>query len=87
MTNFLPIIRPTRVRLYLLLLQSMFLVLYGFHLISPISRIQVGLFIVLATLTLLLLTIPRVLCRDGVVYRPCYLEQCLRPVYDLRGKH
>ena len=59
MTNFLPIIRPTRVRLYLLLLQSMFLVLYGFHLISPISRIQVGLFIVLATLTLLLLTIPR----------------------------
>jgi len=59
MTNLLPIIRPTRVRLYLLLLQSMFLVLYGFHLVSPISRIQVGLFIVLATLTLLLLTIPR----------------------------
>ena len=59
MTNFLPLIRPTQVRLYLLLLQSMFLVLYGFHLISPISRIQVGLFIVLATLTLLLLTIPR----------------------------
>ena len=59
MTNFLPLIRPTRVRLYLLLLQSMFLVLYGFHLISPISRIQVGLFIVLATLTLLVLTIPR----------------------------
>ena len=59
MTNFLPLIRPTQVRLYLLLLQSMFLVLYGFHLISPISRMQVGLFIVLATLTLLLLTIPR----------------------------
>jgi diguanylate cyclase (GGDEF)-like protein len=46
-------------RLYLLLLQSMFLVLYGFHLISPISRMQAGLCIILATLTLLLLTIPR----------------------------
>jgi diguanylate cyclase (GGDEF)-like protein len=60
MTNFLPIIRPTRVRLYLLLLQSMFLVLYGFHLVSPISRVQVWLSVVLATFTLLVLTLPRV---------------------------
>ena len=53
MTHFLPLIRPTRVRLYLLLLQSMFLVLYGFHLVSPISRVQVWLCVVLATFTLL----------------------------------
>jgi diguanylate cyclase (GGDEF)-like protein len=55
----LPLIRPTRVRLYLLLLQSMFLVLYGFHLVWPLSRVQASLTLVLLTLTLLLLTIPR----------------------------
>jgi len=60
MTHFLPLIRPTRVRLYLLLLQSMFLVLYGFHLVSPISRVQAGLIMALATFTLLVLTISRV---------------------------
>lgn len=60
MTHFLPLIRPTRVRLYLLLLQSMFLTLYGFHLVSPISRAQAGLIMALATFTLLVLTIPRV---------------------------
>jgi diguanylate cyclase (GGDEF)-like protein len=60
MTHCLPLIRPTRVRLYLLLLQSMFLVLYGFHLVSPISRPQAGLIMVLATFSLLVLTIPRV---------------------------
>jgi len=59
MQNLLPIIRPARVRLYLLLLQSMFLMLYGFHLASPISRIQAGLSVMLATFTLLLVTIPR----------------------------
>jgi hypothetical protein len=54
-------IRPTRVRLYLLLLQSMFLLLYGFgvHFLSTISRMQAGLSALLATFTLLLLTIPR----------------------------
>ena len=60
MTHFLPLIRPTQVRLYLLLLQSMFLVLYGFHLVSPISRVQAWLSVVLATFTLLVLTLPRV---------------------------
>ena len=59
MTNFLPLIRPTRVRLYLVLLQSMFLVLYGSHLITPLSRIQALLTLSLATLTLLVSTIPR----------------------------
>jgi diguanylate cyclase (GGDEF)-like protein len=59
MTTLVPIIRPARVRLYLLLLQSMVLLLYGFHLVSPLSRMQAGLCVVLALLTLLLLTIPR----------------------------
>lgn len=59
MTNLLPLIRPARVRLYLLLLQSLFLLLYGFHLIPPISRIQAGFCVTLVTLTLLVATIPR----------------------------
>jgi diguanylate cyclase (GGDEF)-like protein len=59
MTTLLPLIRPARVRLYLLLLQSMFLLLYGFHLIPPISRIQAGFCVTLLTLTLLVVTIPR----------------------------
>jgi diguanylate cyclase (GGDEF)-like protein len=59
MTNLLPLIRPARVRLYLLLLQSMFVVLFGFHLMSPLSRMQAGLCVVLLTLSLVLLTAPR----------------------------
>src|SRR5918995_3281297 len=59
MTNLLPLIRPARVRLYLLLLQSMFLLLYGLHLIPPISRVQAGFSVTLVTLTLLVVTIPR----------------------------
>ena len=59
MTNLLPLIRPARVRLYLLLLQSLFLLLYGFHLIPPISRIQAGFCVTLVTLTLLVATIHR----------------------------
>jgi diguanylate cyclase (GGDEF)-like protein len=59
MTTLLPLIRPARVRLYLLLLQSLFLLLYGFHLIPPISRIQAGFSVTLVTLTLLVVTIPR----------------------------
>jgi diguanylate cyclase (GGDEF)-like protein len=37
----------------------MFLMMYGFHLASPISRMQAGLSVVLATFTLVLVTIPR----------------------------
>ena len=59
MSYLLPMIRPMRVRLYLLLLQSMFLVLYGFHLPSPISRMDAGLCLALAVLTLLVATIPK----------------------------
>ena len=60
MTSCLPMIRPARVRLYLLLLQGMFILLYGFHLASPISRAEALLSASLATITLLILTIPRV---------------------------
>ena len=59
MNQYLPLIRPARVRLYLLLLHSMFLVLYGCHVTWPLSPVQAGMGIVLAILTLLLLTIPR----------------------------
>jgi diguanylate cyclase (GGDEF)-like protein len=59
MTNLLPLIRPARVRLYLLLLQGMFVVLFGSHLMSPLSRAQAGLCVVLVTLSLVLLTAPR----------------------------
>ena len=59
MTSCLPMIRPARVRLYLLLLQGMFVLLYGSHLTSPISRAEAVLSAALATITLLVLTIPR----------------------------
>ena len=59
MTNYLPPIRPARIRLYLIFLQSMFLLHYGSHLLLPLSRLQAGLTLLLATLTLLLLTMPR----------------------------
>ena len=59
MNKLLPLIRTTRIRLYLVLLQSMFLVVYGWHLVSPVSREQAGLGVILATITLLLLTFPR----------------------------
>jgi predicted signal transduction protein with EAL and GGDEF domain len=39
----------------------MFLILYSYHLVSPISREQTGLGVILATVTLLLLTFPRTL--------------------------
>jgi diguanylate cyclase (GGDEF)-like protein len=48
-----------RVRLYLLLLQSLFLLLYEFHLITPVSRVHAAFSVALATLTLLLVTVPR----------------------------
>ena len=53
------IIKPTSPRVYLVLLHVMFLVLYGFHLLSPITRVQAGLSLALATLTLILVTLPR----------------------------
>lgn len=59
MSYRLPMIRPMRVRLYLLLLQSMFLLLYGLQLTSPLTRIEAGFCLALATLTLLIATIPR----------------------------
>jgi len=54
-----PIIKPTSPRVYLVLLHVMFLVLYGVHLLSPMTRVQAGLSLALATLTLLLVTLPR----------------------------
>jgi hypothetical protein len=59
MTHVLPLIRPARVRLDLVLLHSLFLILYGLHLQWLLSRPQAGLSVVLATLALLILTIPR----------------------------
>ena len=59
MNQYIPLIRPARVRLYLLFLHSIFLVLYACHLGWPLSRMQAGLTLVLAILTLLLVTIPR----------------------------
>ena len=53
------IIKPTSPRVYLVLLHVMFLVLYGVHLLSPMTRVQAGLSLALATLTLLLVTLPR----------------------------
>ena len=52
-------IKPTSPRVYLVLLHVMFLVLYGVHLLSPMTRVQAGLSLALATLTLLLVTLPR----------------------------
>jgi diguanylate cyclase (GGDEF)-like protein len=53
------VIRPTSPRVYLVLLHVMFLVLYGAHLLSPMTRVQAGLSLALATFTLLLVTLPR----------------------------
>ena len=52
------IVTPPRLRLYLLVLQGMFLVVYCSHLVSPISHEQVGLGAFLATVTLLLMSLP-----------------------------
>ena len=49
MNRYLPLIRPAYVRLYLLLLQSMFIVLYAFHLVSPLSLTQALGSVVVAT--------------------------------------
>jgi diguanylate cyclase (GGDEF)-like protein len=57
--NLQTILCPPRLRLYLLLLQSMFLVVYSYHLVLPLSREQAGLGVMLATITLLLLTLAR----------------------------
>ena len=57
--NLQTILCPPRLRLYLLLLQSMFVLVYSYHLVSPISRVQAGLGAVLAAITLFLLTLPR----------------------------
>ena len=53
------IITPTRLRLYLVLLQSMFLVVYCAHLVTPISLEQALRGAFLATVTLLLISLPR----------------------------
>src|SRR5262245_57450993 len=55
------IVTPARLRLYLSLLQGMFLVVYSSHLVPPMSLQQAGSGFLLATLTLLLLTLPRTL--------------------------
>jgi hypothetical protein len=51
--------KPTSSRVYLVLLHVMFLVLFGFHLAWPLTRLQGGLIIALSVLTLLVLTVPR----------------------------
>lgn len=48
----------TRLRSYLVLLQLMFVVLYGFHLKLPLPGFDVGVLIFLAVCTLLVLTLP-----------------------------
>src|SRR5687768_2561949 len=53
------IMKPTSSRVYLVLLHVMFLVLYGSHLVWPMTRVQGGLIIALSVLTLLVLTVPR----------------------------
>ena len=53
------IIKPTSSRVYLVLLHVMFLVLYSYHLVWPMTRVQGGLMIALSVLTLLVLTVPR----------------------------
>lgn len=57
--NASPNFTPTSPRVSLVVLQSMFLVLYGVHLPSPLTAVQVGLSLALATFTLFLVTIPR----------------------------
>jgi diguanylate cyclase (GGDEF)-like protein len=59
------IMKPTSSRGYLLLLHMMFLVLLGYHHPWPITRVQGGLIIALAILTLLVLTVPRTQLTTG----------------------
>jgi hypothetical protein len=61
MKNFESILCPARLRLYLLLLQSMFVLTYGYHLIflHSVSREEIVLGVILATVTLFLVTLPR----------------------------
>ena len=53
------LIMPRSPRVYLVLLHGMFVVLYGFHLPSPLTLVHVSLSCVLAAFTLFLVTIPR----------------------------
>lgn len=58
--------KPTSPRVYLVFLHFMFLVLYGYHHQPwPITRVQGGLVLVLATLTLLVLTVPKAQLSTG----------------------
>jgi len=59
------IVKRISSRVYLLLLHIMFLVLYGFHLVSPLTGEEVGLSLALATLTLFLVTLPRAALATG----------------------
>jgi diguanylate cyclase (GGDEF)-like protein len=59
MTTLPMITSPVRLRVYLLFLQTMFILLFGYHLVPPISRVQAGLGASLAILTLLVVTLPR----------------------------
>jgi diguanylate cyclase (GGDEF)-like protein len=55
-----PIGKPPSLRVYLVLLHVMFLVLYGLHFhLLPANRLEGGLIIALATITLLVLTLPK----------------------------
>ena len=57
---------PTSPRVYLVLLHTMFLVLYGYHLLNwPLTHVQGALVLTLATLTLLVLTVPPGQLRTG----------------------
>ena len=57
--------KPTSSRVYLLLLHVMFLILYGYHLLWPLIRVQGGLIVALSVLTLLVLTVPRTQLATG----------------------
>jgi diguanylate cyclase (GGDEF)-like protein len=58
--------KPTSPRVYLVILHVMFLVLYGYHHQPwPITRVQGGLVLALATLTLLVLTVPKAQLSTG----------------------
>ena len=59
------VIKPISQRVYLILLHGMFLVLYGFHLVSPLTDEEAGLSLALATLTLFLVTLPRATLDTG----------------------
>jgi diguanylate cyclase (GGDEF)-like protein len=69
MDTQLPDKKPSSPRVYLLFLHVMFLVLYSTHFqLLPTTRLQVGLLIVLATVTLMVLTIPRAhLCAASLI--------------------